>query len=52
MTMTKEFDAVVEKLLEQYDVDGCDYCPYADVCGQKELYWGCGVWEAQMGEDL
>lgn len=30
----------------------CEVCPFADRCGKEELYWGCGVWETAMGEDL
>ena len=30
----------------------CARCPYADRCGQDELYWGCSCWEESMGEDL
>lgn len=27
-------------------------CPYADLCNDEELHWGCGVWEESMREDL
>lgn len=30
----------------------CETCPLRDVCGQEELFWGCGAWEDSMGEDL
>lgn len=30
----------------------CEACPFADRCEKEELYWGCGVWEEMMGEDL
>lgn len=32
--------------------DVCEVCPFAERCGREELYWGCGVWEEMMGEDL
>lgn len=34
------------------DVDYCEGCPHRDRCGSEELFWGCGVWEDSMGEDL
>lgn len=27
-------------------------CTHADLCDKYELFWGCGVWEESMGEDL
>ena len=51
-------DALVE---EMFGEDGltvddiekvCAVCPFADRCEKEELYWGCGVWETAMGEDL
>ena len=48
----REFYEVVNKLLDQYGAEGCEHCPYAEQCEARELYWGCGVWEEQMGEDL
>lgn len=30
----------------------CEYCPLKNVCGKEELYFGCGVWEESMGDDL
>ena len=30
----------------------CEDCPLADMCEAHELFWGCGVWEDSMGEDL
>lgn len=52
MMTKKEFYEVVDKLLDQYGAEGCAHCPYAEQCETRELYWGCGVWEEQMGEDL
>lgn len=50
--MTKEMRRLTEDLMVQYGEDGCEHCPYAEQCGAEELFWGCGVWEEQMGEDL
>lgn len=47
-----DFYDVVAELEAQYGEDGCAHCPYAGQCDHQELYWGCGVWELQMGEDL
>ena len=44
-----------EEMMEMvYDLEceGCEDCPFAAVCGEQELFWGCGVWEDMMGEDL
>lgn len=30
----------------------CEECPFKDSCKSEELFWGCGVWEDGMGEDL
>ena len=30
----------------------CEECPFKDSCKSEELFWGCGVWEDDMGEDL
>lgn len=44
---------VVEELLEEYGCEhACEHCPYAEECSAQELYWGCVVWEEQMGDDL
>ena len=44
---------VVEELLEEYGCEhACEHCPYAEQCSAQELYWGCVVWEEQMGDDL
>lgn len=34
------------------DCADCADCPLAGLCADRELFWGCGVWEDQMGEDL
>ena len=45
---------VEEMELAVFDLEceDCEYCPFAAVCGEHELFWGCGVWEDSMGEDL
>ena len=53
-------DALVEEMFgedgEELTAEGCgsvcEVCPFADRCEKEELYWGCGVWETAMGEDL
>ncbi len=30
----------------------CEVCPYHKTCKTDELFWGCGVWERSMGDDL
>ena len=47
-----QFYAVTTKLVEEYGCDGCAHCPYRERCLKEDLYFGCGVWEEQMGEDL
>lgn len=38
---------------EDYNPDtACEKCPYCDRCKSEELFYGCGVWEDQMGADL
>ena len=56
MKMIEQY--VVEQLAEdrEYSMEEldkmCECCPYAEQCQTQQLYWGCGIWEAQMGEDL
>lgn len=30
----------------------CETCPFEQLCEEVELWWGCYVWEEEMGEDL
>jgi len=50
--MTIEMRNFLAELAEQYFEDGCAHCPYCEQCEAQELFWGCAVWEEQMGEDL
>jgi hypothetical protein len=56
MKMIEQY--VMEQLAEdrEYSMEElenmCEGCPYAEQCQAQQLYWGCGIWEAQMGEDL
>ena len=45
---------VEEMELAVFDLEctDCKECPFKEVCGKYELFWGCGVWEDAMGEDL
>lgn len=48
-------DTMINRYFEEFDLDDyetCSHCPLEDVCGECELYWGCGVWEESMGDDL
>ena len=50
-----DFYRVTEELENEFLETGenvCARCPYRDQCEKEELYWGCGVWETQMGDDL
>ena len=46
--------SVKEMELAVFDLEckSCEDCPFATVCGKYELFWGCGIWEESMGEDL
>lgn len=48
----KMFGEDGEELTAEECESVCEVCPFADRCGKEELYWGCGVWETAMGEDL
>lgn len=55
MKWTAEELEVLEGLMEFVEAEGeevCDRCPFAEECSRGEWFWGCGVWEAYMGEDL
>ena len=30
----------------------CESCPFEQLCKDVELWWGCCVWEGEMGDDL
>lgn len=30
----------------------CKVCPFHDACNKEELWWICGDWEDDMGDDL
>lgn len=30
----------------------CESCPFEQLCEDVELWWGCYVWEEEMGDDL
>ena len=53
-TMMYEGMSVEEMELAVFDLEceSCEGCPFAAVCGEHELFWGCSVWEESMGEDL
>ena len=55
---TKNFNNTTDELMnavldEQLTVEqACEVCPYAGQCDANDLYFGCGVWEVSMGDDL
>lgn len=55
--MTSEFDGTPmltykgEELIEECG-SACESCPFKQLCKDVELWWGCGVWEEEMGDDL
>ena len=51
MKMIEQLAEDREYSMEELD-KMCECCPYAEQCQAQQLYWGCGIWEAQMGEDL
>lgn len=46
----------IDEMFELADTYGCEkacnHCPYKAKCEAEEMWWGCPVWEEQMGEDL
>lgn len=53
--LTEEMKKVIEELYAKVNYnpdDCCELCPYYRLCCHEELYFGCGVWEDSMGEDL
>ena len=55
MEIRKIRDVMYTRYEEEFYLDDyitCRHCPLEDVCGKCELYWGCGVWEESMGDDL
>ena len=43
---------VVDGQVVEMVCSGCEDCPFAERCEHEELWWGCSVWEEEMGEDL
>lgn len=56
ITWTEEMFNTIADLMDadNYNPDtACATCPYNHICGKNnDMYFGCGVWEDQMGEDL
>ena len=55
--MTIDYERVWELLAEAVTYgegchEACASCPYAEECHASEGWWGCGVWEKGMGDDL
>lgn len=54
MTTKEMMNAYVDTYYEvaDYSKDWCEGCPVKAQCHTEELFWGCGIWEDEMGEDL
>lgn len=60
--MTHEMEQAItkqaEKLFYHYchhndaDLFCAESCPFKTLCDEQRMWWGCGVWEELMGEDL
>ena len=42
---------IVEADEEEFE-RACSTCKYYDRCNSEDLFYGCGVWEVYMGDDL
>ena len=55
MEISKIRGTMLDRYFGEFDLDDyetCSHCPLENVCGECELYWGCGVWEESLGDDL
>lgn len=50
--MTREEMMTIVRTFDITEGHTCETCPLADECELHELWWGCDVWESEMGEDL
>lgn len=50
--MTREEMMTIVRTFDAAEGHTCEGCPLAAECGLHELFWGCDVWESEMGEDL
>ena len=50
--MTREEMMTIVRTFDTTEGHTCEGCPLAAECELHELWWGCGVWEDGMGEDL
>ena len=50
--MTREEMMAIIRTFDITEGHTCENCPLAEECELHELWWGCGVWEDGMGEDL
>lgn len=51
MTKLQIWNAV-DDLRDTNENFSCETCPFAEACKARQLWWGCGEWEDQQGEDL
>ena len=50
--MTREEMMTIVRTFDITEGHTYETCPLAGACELHELFWGCGVWEDSMGEDL
>lgn len=50
--MFNEMEKKMLKKIHELELEDCNSCPFAGECEKHELWWGCPVWEDEMGEDL
>jgi MoaA/NifB/PqqE/SkfB family radical SAM enzyme len=48
--MDKFYEEATKEEIEK--MTWCKRCPFREECGKADLFYGCGVWEEYMGEDL
>lgn len=49
---TKEIRKEMVKEIIKMEVESCEKCKFKNECEKYELFWACGVWEDEMGDDL
>lgn len=50
--MFNEMEKEMLRKIHELELEDCNGCPFAGECEAHELWWGCPVWEDEMGEDL
>ena len=50
--MFNEMEKEMLRRIHELELEDCNGCPFAVECEAHELFYGCAVWEDEMGEDL